>query len=76
MIEKIDEFKKTSFVKGLIVDTNNETMKNYNSDISDIESEIEDIICDDVELNEKYRKYMEEYYLLNNKKDSIGNEER
>ncbi len=71
MIEKIDEFQKSEFVKGLTIDTGEEKMKQNRDEASDIEEEIEDIIDEDRELSKKYEEFMEEYLLLNSKRPDV-----
>ena len=75
MIEKIDEFQQTKFVKGLSLDTDNMKLKYHQEVISDIEEEIEDLIYEDTELEKRYDEFYKEYYLLNNSRKDMHNDD-
>ena len=75
MIEQIDEFLKSSYVKGLTLDMDNEIMKKYRYDLSDIEYEVDDVIDDDKDLSKKHSNYMEQF-LENAGQDQLENENR
>ena len=75
MIEQIDEFLKSSYVKGLTLDMDNEIMKKYRHDLSAIEYEVDDVIDDDKDLSKKHSNYMEQF-LENAGQDQLENENR
>lgn len=75
MIEQIDKFQKSSFVKGLTLEIDNEIMKKYRHDLSDIEDEVDDIIDTDSDLSQRFSNYMEQF-LENAGQDQLENENR
>ena len=64
MIEKIDIFQNSSFVKGLTIVDDIEVFNKHRHDISDIEDEIEDMLDEDSELEKRYQDYMGKYFTL------------